>query len=287
MRRIAALASLCLLLAVACAPEPQPASAALWRIDGPQGERGWLFGTIHSLDRPVLWRTAPVDGALREADRIVVEVATLGDQKALQGTFAALSRSAGLPPVSERIDPALRPRLAELMAEAGVRESDLAAVETWAVALSLARARQDRGDAANGIDRAVLAAAGHRPVLELEGAAGQLGLFDALPEAEQRDLLHAVLREAALDGESPDLADAWRKGDMALIEAETRRGLLADPELRAALFTARNRAWTGRIAAMLARRERPFVAVGAAHMVGADGLAAMLAAQGYAVTRVQ
>lgn len=275
-------------LLAACAAEPEPANPALWRVDGAHGERGYLFGTIHALDRPALWRSGKVDAALRESDRIVVEVAGIADQAGLQKTFAAMSKSPGLPPVSARIDPALRPRLAALMSKVGAREANFTGVETWAVALSLARASQGKDDAGNGIDRAVLAAAEGRSVVELEGAATQLGLFDALPEAEQRDLLNAVLRdEGAIDNESGDLAAAWRKGDMTTIERETGKGLLADPELRAALFTARNRSWSEKLVAMLGKGEHPFVAVGAAHMAGPEGLPAMLAARGYKVTRVQ
>jgi len=288
VRAVAALLALLVLAACSAEPAPQPANPALWRVDGPRGERGWLFGTIHALDRPVLWRSTKVDAALRGSDRIVVEVGNLADTAALQKTFAGMSRSRGLPPVSARVDPRLRPQLAALMSKVGAREAGFAGVETWAVALSLARAGQQADDAGNGIDRAVLAAAGQRPVVELEGAAAQLGLFDALPEAEQRDLLNAVLRDAgAIDNESADLARAWRKGDMAAIAAETGKGLLADPELRAALFTGRNRAWTDKLATMLAAGGRPFVAVGAAHMAGSEGLPAMLAARGYTVTRVQ
>lgn len=285
MRPIAALLALAL---AGCAAEPEPATPALWRVDGAEGQTGWLFGTIHSLERSVLWRSGKVDGALKASDRIVVEVADLADDAGLSKTFAAMSQSPGLSPLSARVTPALRPRLATLMRKAGASERNFAGVETWAAALSLARAGASRDAAENGVDRAVEAAAEGRPVVELEGAVRQLGLFDALPETEQRDLLNAVLRDAgAIDNESGDLARAWRKGDMAAIEAETRKGLLADPELRAALFTQRNRAWADKVSAMLGKGERPFVAVGAAHMAGPEGLPAMLTAKGYKVTRVQ
>ena len=289
-RRVGALAILLLpmLLLTACAPAPRSAKPALWRVEGAHGEWGYLFGTIHSLKQPALWRSGQVEGALAGADRIVVEVARLSDRASLGRTFAAISKTPGLPPLSARVEPALRPRLAEAMRAAGARESNFTDVETWAAALSLARAGQSADEAANGIDRAVEALANGRPVVELEGAAGQLGLFDALPEKEQRDLLAAVLRDSAgIDSESASLSEAWRKGDMALIERETRKGLLADPELREALFTARNRAWTDRLSTMLVQGEHPFVAVGAAHMAGAEGLPAMLRAKGYKVTRVQ
>jgi uncharacterized protein YbaP (TraB family) len=286
MKRLAGLFSA--LLLAACSPAPQPAHPALWRIAGPRGEAGYLFGTIHSLPRPALWRAGPVDAALRGSDRIVVEVGNLADRAALAKTFANLSQSPGLPALSARVDPVLRPRLAAVLAKLGADEGRFADVETWAAALTLARANEGREDAENGIDRAVLAAADGRPVVELEGAAAQLGIFDRLPERDQRHLLDAVLRDATgLDSEGASLATAWRQGDMRRIEAETHRGLLADPDLRQALFVARNRAWSDKVAAMLARGEHPFVAVGAAHMAGSEGLPALLAAKGFKVTRVQ
>ena len=270
----------------ACAQPPQPADPALWRIDGPGGERGYLFGTIHALERPAAWRTAAVDRALRDADRIVVEVARVGDAGAMRASFEQLAHSPDQPPLAQRVPPVLRGRLGVAMDRAGLGGDCCGDLETWAAALMLAR--PDERGSRNGIDRAVIAAAGARPVIELEGAAAQLGVFDRLAEADQRDLLAAVVAEAgAPGGEQPGLDEAWRKGDMARIEAETRRGMLADPELRAALFTGRNRAWAQRIAALLGQRSRPFVAVGAAHMAGPEGLPAMLAAMGYRVDRIE
>jgi uncharacterized protein len=272
----------------ACTPAPEPAHPAFWQVTGPKGEQAWLLGTIHALPRPAAWRSPEIDQALARADSIVVEVDLLADQRGAAQTYAQLANSPGLPPLTDRVEPALRGALAARLKRAELSEGDFAETETWAAALQLARAGAAPDAAENGIDRAVLRLAGARRVIELEGAAGQLGLFDALPEAEQRDLLGAVLRESDASGEeSGDLLQAWRTGDFAKIEAESHRGLLADPELRAALFTERNRAWAERIAAELAAGRRIFVAVGAAHMAGDDGLAAMLRAQGFIVTRLQ
>lgn len=271
-----------------CTPAPQPAHPAFWQVTGPQGEQGWLLGTIHALPRPVAWRSPAIDRALGGANAIAVEIANLDDSAAMAAAFARLAHSSGLPPLSQRVDPTLRSALARQLKAAGDEEVDFADVETWSAALSLARTDQEVGASANGIDRAVLQLAQGKRVIELEGAEAQLGVFDALPETEQRDLLNAVLRDSGHErADTANLAEAWRTGDFAVIEAETRRGMLADPELRAALFTARNLAWSARIAAELRNGQHVFVAVGAAHMAAKDGLIAMLEAQGFRVERVQ
>jgi uncharacterized protein len=268
-----------------CGQEREPARPALWEVTGPNGELGWLFGTIHALPRPVDWRSDAIDAALVRADRIVVEIGTTGEAAERQQIFAELARSPGLPPLSARVAPELRAKLAAAMERAGLDDSAFADSETWAAALALARAGRGEMDSAHGVDREVEALAKGRPVIELEGTRGQLRLFDTLPEREQRDLLAAVLLDPEASAESP--AEAWRNGDMAAIERATRRGMLADPELREVLFTRRNQAWTETLTAMLLAGQRPFVAVGGAHMAGPEGLPALLAAKGFTVRRVQ
>ncbi|MYL97865.1 TraB/GumN family protein [Novosphingobium sp. FGD1] len=269
----------------ACSPQSHEADPALWRVVDREGHVGWLFGTIHSSDRPVNWRTPAVAAAFERSGTVMVEVANLADEREVAATFAELARSEGEPPLSLRVAPQDRPAVEKLLKKSGHADHDFAEMDTWAAALTIARAGAEGEDTRYGVDRAVIAAAGARPVLELEGAARQLGLFDSLPEREQRDLLAAVVKEAA----APDrgLAKSWRSGDMTAIEKETRAGLLADPELRQVLFTGRNLRWTGLIARQIRSGKRPFVAVGAAHMAGPDGLPAMLAARGFRVVRVE
>ncbi len=80
---------------------------------------------------------------------------------------------------------------------------------------------------------------------------------------------------------------AWKTGDLSALEKSSGAGLLADPELRAALLTSRNEAWMSHLLPILDRSERPLIAVGAAHLLGEDGLPALLAREGYTVRRVQ
>ncbi len=269
-----------------CGPAPRPAHPALWSATDGTGRTGWLFGTIHSAPAPFLWRTAPVDTALEAAGTIMVEVGNLRDDAAVAATFARLAKSQNQPPLSQRIAPAERADLAALLKKTGHGDADFGQVDTWAAALTLARNSDPGAEAENGIDRAVIAAAGSRPVIELEGAKRQLGIFDQLPEREQRDLLGAVVREAAR-AQDDNLTESWRTGDIKALEAETHRGLLADPELREALYTRRNADWSARIARAIHQGQRPFVAVGAAHMVGSEGLVERLRAAGFTIHRLQ
>lgn len=277
------------LVLAGCEPAPLPAHPALWRVDGPHGQRGWLFGTIHMLPRPVAWRTPMVDLALNRSDRLVVEIAALDDDSANARVFAALAHDPPQPPLDIKIAPALRAKLAELMQRGGLQAKQFADVKTWAAALMLAQVaeRSGRVQAKWGIDRALLRD-NRKPVTELEGTARQLGLFDNLPETAQRALLAAVVADADHAGEGTiKLAQEWRAGDMTSIARETHQGMMADPALRQMLYVRRNQAWVAVISSELAAGVHPFVAVGAAHMAGDEGLPGLLRARGFTVTRIE
>ncbi len=287
IRRLAIALALAL---AACKPAtpPKPAQPALWEVSGKLGERAWLFGTIHALPYRVQWRSAKVDAALVAADEVVLEIAAIDDQRGLEQAFGRLAQTPGLPPLLDRVAPAQRASLARLLRDNHVDSDQFRTVETWAAALILARELAGEENAAYSIDREILAAANGKKIGEFEGAARQLSIFDRLPEADQRDLLTATVAEAAAPATDDNrIVRVWAKGDMAAMARETGTGLLADPELRSALLVGRNRDWVLRLESRLKRGGRPFVAVGAAHLAGPDGLPAMLAAHGYTVVRVQ
>ena len=171
-------------------------------------------------------------------------------------------------------------------AESRQEPEAFSSTETWAAALTLAQVTV-QGDPANGVDSALIADFAGRPVREFEGARAQLAIFDRLFEEDQRALLAAVVRDAGkASDEAAKLRRAWRSGDAAASEAASQTGILADPEVRKALLTARNREWSAKLIGQLKAEPRPLVAVGAAHLVGPDGLAALLEVQGYRIRRL-
>jgi uncharacterized protein YbaP (TraB family) len=62
--------------------------------------------------------------------------------------------------------------------------------------------------------------------------------------------------------------------------------LKSDPQMYQRLLVERNKNWLPKIEALFAARGRALVVVGAAHLVGPDGVLAMLKAKGYTVEQL-
>lgn len=266
-------AALAALLPAACGEAPRAARPALWRVRDADTTL-WLLGSIHLLPEGVRWEAGPVAAAIRDADTLVTEVPA-GDPRVEAATFLRLGRAAGLPPIAARV--------------AGAGEArGYDRLKSWAAALAIG-ADAARGVGASreaGVEAVLARRFAGRGHAALESFAGQLGLFDALPEGAQRRLLAGVLAERR-DARAAyaRTLEAWARGDEAAILANF--DAILDPVLRTALVTARNRRWAARLAARMARPGTVLVAVGAGHLVGREGVPELLRARGFRVERVQ
>lgn len=276
------------------ASEPSAAASAegfpaFYEIAGRDGElEGWLFGTVHALPPDVEWRSRRLDTVIDEADLLLVEVADLSDREGMALIFRSMAfDDVPASSIHARIAPVARADLDMLLAEGEIPTGHLNAMESWAAALTLAQLAST-GDPQYGADRALISEFAGRRVVEFEGVRGQLSLFDSLPETEQVDLLEVVIAEASgRKDRAAEMTVAWKTGNIPALEKSSGEGLLGDPELRAALLTSRNEAWMSRLLPLLERNERPLIAVGAAHLLGQEGLPTLLAREGYTVRRVQ
>ena len=258
------------------------ASPAIWEISAPSGEVGWVFGTVHALPDDLYWGTDLLDQTFERAGVVVVEVANLDDPAGM-GLFADLSETPGQPPLPDRVEPAERPALLALMRDADMEDEDFGRVESWAAAMMLSGEVRG-GDPANGVDRVLIHNADE--VIGLESFSAQLSMFDTLSAEAQSDLLYGVARSHRNNSDQA-MVVAWLTGDEESLANHVNDTLDFSPELKRVLLTERNERWAPRIAQLIAGGRRPFVAVGAGHVIGDGGLVALLRAEGFAARRIQ
>jgi uncharacterized protein YbaP (TraB family) len=273
-------------------PPIETGQPALWKVDNGKGGTGWLFGTIHLLPEGTDWQSGTLDKAMQQSGVLVVEASGLDDPQAVSRIFTDLGMRAGLPPLSQRVDPQLKPILRDAMQRSNVPAHGLNRMESWAATLALASAMgAGMGlETEAGVEQVLIRRyrADEKPVAGLETISGQLGLFDQLPEAEQRAMLNATLRGAAnSQTKFEEQFRAWHRGNIEALTLNDPDGILASPVLRERLLDGRNRAWAGQIAAMLRQDNSPFIAVGAAHLPGKGGVIALLESKGFILTRLQ
>ncbi len=304
MRIISSLLSLlAALLLGACNNAPDPVTLntvktgtpALWKVTGTRpGQTGtaYMFGTIHILPDDVQWRTPALEAAIADSDRLVIEVLGLEDTQSAGRIFSRLAISPGQEKLDVRIKPSLRDDLDRIIDAANIPKRSLNRMETWAAALSLASA-QTRGlglDSSGGVEKKLTAqfTEAGKPIEALETIEGQLGYFDRLPEAQQRQMLTSVVEESGDSQQAfEQLFNAWMTGDVDQIVTLTDTGILIDPKTREYLLVLRNQDWAEQLDKRLQKPGTSFIAVGAAHLAGPDAVQATLAKRGYKVEKIQ
>jgi uncharacterized protein YbaP (TraB family) len=122
-----------------------------------------------------------------------------------------------------------------------------------------------------------------------ETAEKQMRMFAAMPADAQLALLRSSLKDggdagkAKLDG----IARSWAAGDDAAAAKYLVNGIKDhSPDLYARMVVARNRAWVPQIEDMLKTPGVRMIAVGDGHLLGPDGVPALLKADGVRVERI-
>ena len=297
---VLALAQSALAAPADCPPAAQPLTAesfaravphakdrgVLWSITRDQRE-SFLYGTLHVGREEWMAPGPSLRRVLRETDVMALELDPLDPQVQRQLADAMANHKRKLPaPLKARLKAALESQCLEAAQEPS---------ELQLMVLVLTLGARDGLSPMFGSEilLSAMAQALRRPVVSLESAALQLSALTAGSEADAAQYIEDTLNDIEQGKVRPVLvktATIWEKGDAAqlgtyadwceCVNTEAERRFLAR------LLDDRNPGLAEGIDALHMQGRKVLAAVGAMHMMGPNGLLALLTRRGYEVRRL-
>lgn len=253
-------------------PRPANAQPFLWKVQRGDGPVVWLYGTIHNAGVDDVPRAA--FEALDTSARFVSELGDSEPDPAKTIDLARLPPGKGLDallPANDWYD--LRDSLRGV-----IKEEDLKRARPWFAMARLSATIAPSPSPTMDFALAKRARERKLPVEPLESWDVQLAaLADAVTIA---DLQVAIHERTTMRCQLENLKQVYTTGDLAAMEAR-----LLTPSTEK-LRVERSKAWLPKIEPLL-QAGGGFIAVGLGHLVGAEGLPALLVKAGYTVVRVQ
>ena len=274
-----------------------------WKIEKPGVKTSWLLGTMHVTDPRVLVMPKGAAEADAKADTIIVESDEILDEN--KATAAILARpeltmlSNGAT-ISSLLPAADASKLEAGLAKRGIPLGAVSRMQPWMISSVVATpscelARKTKG--AKFLDQKIAAdaAAAGKQVKGLETLVEQLQAMADLPAAfHLKSLIETLELGDKMNDVVETMTDLYLSGNvgatMAMLKVVTPDGDDADSDSDYASFEQRiildrNKVMAERAAPILASGN-VFMAVGALHLSGNQGLVELLRKQGFTVTAV-
>lgn len=261
----------------------------LWKVQsGPRVM--YLAGSVHALSADVYPLSPAFEQAFAASDTLVEEI-DLGQSGLL--ALAPMVLSKGMYQDGRTFDKTVSKETHDLVLKQlkGLPAELIRPMKPWMVMLTLTamQVQQAGLDPTLGLDQHFFdrATKARKTVIGLETAESQIDRFDQMPESLQEQMLRSTLDELGMQNkEIGAMVAAWRRGDAATIERDMVRALQKYPAAYQSLIIERNHNWMPQLEKCLARTRPCMVVVGAAHLVGPDGLLTLLQRKGYRIEQM-
>ncbi len=265
---------------------------SMWQLDG-QTNRVYLLGSIHLLresDHPL---PSAIFDAYADAESLIMEL-DMDDMDPVEGQLLAneLGLIQDTRTLADLMGPALYAEAMEKSAAIEIPLGMLDRAEPWYAAMNVELMLLMRMgfNPAHGIETHLLELA-RQDGKEIEGfetMRQQFEFLDGLSDDAQREMLMQALEEGAtMNQMMNDMIDAWRIGDIAFMKTNLLSEMEKYPELNRVIVTDRNRNWADRIEELLDDQDDYLIVVGTLHLIGDQGVPALLDARGHKVVQLQ
>lgn len=274
------------------AQDPGEAGCFLWEVVAETGP-SYLLGSVHLGTDDLYPLPAKIEEAYESSSFLVVEANILAvEEEELFSLMHSFAINPGFRSVEQYISEEEYAMLQQVLAELGLDIAQLSFCRPWYLANLITSLRFINAgfNPDLGIDVYFLQkAGGNKDILELESLEFQFMLFSELPP----ELEHLYLREALTTSreefaeKTRRLLEAWKTGDTGLLEeiSFSKEKDAAYQEFYKRLISQRNVAMVAKIEEYM-KKGTAFIVVGAAHLVGEDGIVELLRKRGYTVRQL-
>lgn len=281
-------------LAPAASVEPgQTAAPAMWRIADKDSEY-ILIGTFHILPQGLQWRTPAFNEAFAKADKVYFEVEA--DTPEARSLTTRVMMTEGFNPQGQALTGMLGQNDAaefkKIVHDLGLPLAAVDPMRPWQafLVMSVQFIVRQGFDPSAGVDSVLIGEARTlgKDIHYFETLEQQLGFFTGLDPKTEMNLLVMTIRDwDEQEAEFDDLFNAWREAKVDVIDKEMNDEMRKKaPKVYKTLIIDRNKTWADELARDIKDGSgEAVVAVGAAHLVGADGVPALLKAKGFEVSR--
>ncbi len=276
-------------------PSTTGTRALLWEVKSIDGlNTVFLFGTIHVGKSSFYPLPDVVEKAFQRSAKLVVE-ANITDQK----DAAEIARLIDYPKgetIEKHLPPALVARLKTQLAKHKIPFANIATMRPVMLGglLPIVEFVQLGYEMNQGLDLKLTqrALAEKKPIVELESSLAQIQLMTGMSMPLQEAFLENAIvmsEQGRTSDQVTGIVNAWQLGDPKLLveisDEAARSGRLVR-ELNTILLDQRHPAMLTKIEGYIASGLTHFIAVGALHLVGKDGLIESLKARGFLVRQL-
>jgi uncharacterized protein len=269
----------------------------LWKIEKPAMPESYLFGTMHVNDPKVTKLSPKVEQAFMQAEHFVMEV--LLNFQAM-GYMASSSYFNDGRTLQDVMSPVEYKRLGQLISQRlGISEGVMKHMKPWAILMMLMVPQNQQADQQSGqpnmesaLDMQLYRRASQRKIklTGLESIQEQIAIFESMSLQDQLWMLNRSIEDIEkTDQQMPEMLNAYVARDLAKLVKIQQAAMYDDSEIddqfMYQLVNVRNERMVKRMLPVL-KQGNAFIAIGALHLPGEDGVLHLLEKQGFTVTSI-
>lgn len=265
-----------------------PTSSLLWEVTGKKVKSpSYIFGTMHLIPNDDFLFPETLKEKVQGSDILVMEIGGLSEQmKAMQlmmldtGTMFDYFNK-------EQLDSLFTYTETELGFDEAKMRMAFGKMKPFVLLQLFTKDAFGENPQSYEMTLEKIAKSNEIEVLGLETIEEQMGFIDGLSVEDQVNMIMETLRSDKDDNsETRKLIDVYLSQDINAIHEYTVSSGMSSPEFEESFLNQRNKNWIAPIKKII-KKNKAFIAVGAAHLGGPEGVIELLKAEGYTLTPVK